>query len=335
MTDKRSFEVGVILWLDQPAKTVAELAKGAEEAGFAETWLPDHYFLRDVFVSMAAIAQSTQRIRLGTAVAAVQLRHPTLIASSAATIDELSNGRMMIGIGPGGFEFASQLGLNPKSPLTMMREAITIMREMLRGGSKFKGNYFSAKGSKLTWQPRDIPIQIAARGPAMTELAGELADGVLIHGLNQSYIDFVKQQIRVGAERAKRSPEACQIGTIIDVEWNDENPALAVERMRPRLRVIAGGSWSDSMIPHYGLDPVAVAKLKAAVSAGDPNAPTLVTDQMVHVFGIAGTRDHVKKELCRLRDSGFSRVVLKFTGTPQEASRKMQDIHPIVAEVCS
>ncbi len=82
MADKHPFEVGVILWLDQPARTVAELAKGAEEAGFAEAWLPDHYFLRDVFVSMAAIAQCTQRIRLGTAVAAVQLRHPTRRSTS-------------------------------------------------------------------------------------------------------------------------------------------------------------------------------------------------------------------------------------------------------------
>lgn len=324
-----------MLWLDQPVSTIVELARGAEEAGFAEAWLADHYFLRDVYVSMAMIAECTRRIRLGTAVAAVQLRHPTLIASSAATIDEISNGRAIIGIGPGGYEFASQFGVNPKSPITMMREAVKIMREVLHGASQFKGTYFSAVGSKLTWQARDIPIQIAARGPAMTELAGELADGVLIHGLNQEYIDFVKDKLRTGAQRVGRSPDECEIGTIIDVEWDDKNPAAAVDRMRPRLKIIAGGSWSDSMLPYYNLDREAVAKLKAAVTAGDPNFASLLTDEMVHVFGVAGTRDHVKQELARLRENGFHRVVLKFEGTPQEAIKKMHDIKPIITEVCS
>ncbi len=322
-----------MLWLDQRVSTITELARGAEEAGFAEAWLADHYFLRDVYVSMAMIAGCTRRIRLGTAVAAVQLRHPTLIASAAATVDEISHGRAIIGIGPGGYEFPSQFALSPKSPLTMMREAIAIMRQVLRGTSNFKGSYFSAVGSRLAWETRDIPIQLAARGPAMTELAGELADGVLIHGLNQEYIDFVKDRIRVGAERAGRSAESCEIGTIIDVEWDDENPVAAVERMRPRLRVIAGGSWSDSMIPYYGLDQAAVSKLKRAVTAGEPDVSALVSDRMVHVFGIAGTREHVRQELARLRASGFRRVVLKFEGTPQEAIKKMHEVKPLIEEV--
>ncbi len=332
---RKPFELGVMTWLDQSLSKALELAVGAEEAGLAEAWVADHYFLRDAFVSMAMMAERTKRIRLGTAVAAVQLRHPALLASSAATVDELSNGRVILGIGPGGYEFPAHLGMKVKSPLTMMRESVTIIRSLLRGPTDLKGTYFSATGAKLTWKPQPVPLQIAARGPAMTELAGEIADGVLIHGINQKYLDFVKERLQVGAARAGRTLDDCEIGAIIDVEWDDKDPAAAVNRLRPRLRVIAGGVWSESMIPYYQLDPTAVGKLKAAVSAGDPNAPAFVTDEMVHVFGIAGTREHVKNGLIRLRESGLRRVVLKFLQSPEEAMKRIQELKPIIAEVCA
>ena len=291
--NNQPFEIGLMIWIDEPVTALIELAKVAEKSGFGELWFPDHYFLRDVYVTMASIAQSTQTIRLGTAVAAVQLRHPALIASSAMTVDELSHGRSIIGIGPGGFEFSAQFGMEVSSPLTLLREAVTIIHDVLAGGSKFKGKYFTAQGSKFSYPSRQIPIHLSARGPKMKELAGELADGVLIHGLNQEYIQFVKERILIGSQRAGRPANACEIGPIIDVEI-DEDEAVAFERLRPRLRIMAGGTWSDSLIPIYNLDPQAVATLKAAVSSGMPDVTHLITDEMVRVFGIAGSREGEK-----------------------------------------
>ena len=77
------FEIGLMIWIDEPVSALTEFAVEAEKSGFRELWFPDHYFLRDVYITMASIAQRTKTIRLGTAVAAVQLRHPALIASSA------------------------------------------------------------------------------------------------------------------------------------------------------------------------------------------------------------------------------------------------------------
>lgn len=328
------FEIGLMVWIDEPVRKMAEFAVAAEAAGFGELWFPDHYFLRDVYVTMATIAECTRTIRLGTAVAAIQLRHPTLIASSAMTIDEVSNGRSIIGIGPGGFEFATQFGMQASSPLKMMSEAVTIIREVLAGGSQFKGKYFSAAGSKFTYPARQIPIHISARGPKMTELAGEIADGVLIHGLNQEYIEFVKESIRIGAGRAGRSPEACAIGPIIDVEIDDDE-AAAIERLRPKMRVMAGGAWSDALIPYYKLDPEAIARLKEAVAAGVPDVNHLITDEMVRVFSITGSREKVKNELIRLRENGLRRVVLNLSGTLQQKIHHMQNLKPVIEEVCS
>lgn len=195
----KPFDIGLMIWIDQPIITLVDFAVEAEKSGIRELWFPDHYFLRDVYVTMALIAQRTEKVRLGTAVAAVQLRHPTLIASSAMTVDELSNGRSIIGIGPGGFEFPAQFNMHANSPLTMLREAVKVIRGVFDGDCQYCGKYFTAEGSKLSFPSRQIPIHLSARGPKMKELAGEIADGVLIHGLNQEYIEFVKEQIRIGA----------------------------------------------------------------------------------------------------------------------------------------
>lgn len=329
---KQPFDIGLMIWIDQPVSALVDLAVEAENAGIRELWFPDHYFLRDVYVTMALIAEHTKKVRLGTAVAAVQLRHPTLIASSAMTVDELSNGRAIIGIGPGGYEFPSQLGLQANSPLTLLSEAVAIIRSVLQEGSSLKGKYFTAANAKLGYPTRQIPIHLSARGPKMTELAGEIADGVLIHGLNQEYIQYVKDAIRVGAARANRAPEACEIGPIMDVEI-DEDETAAMERLRPRMRVMAGGTWSDTLIPYYNLDPDSVARLKTAVSAGVPDVNHLITDEMVNVFGIAGSRAKIKRELIRLRDNGMRRVVLSLPGTLQQKINQIQNLKPILEEL--
>ena len=124
---------GLTIWLDQPLDAVTELAVAAEDAGFADVWLPDHYFLRDVYAAQALIAARTTTLRLATGIAAIQLRHPALIASAAATIAECSGGRAVIGIGPGGHEFPSQFAMRPRSPLTMLREAVQIIRQLTCG----------------------------------------------------------------------------------------------------------------------------------------------------------------------------------------------------------
>ena len=92
-------KIGVSLWADKPLDRLAELGVAAEDAGFTDLWFPDHYFLRDVFAAQTVVAQATSRIDLAAGVLGVPIRHPALIASSSATIDEISGGRAVIGLG--------------------------------------------------------------------------------------------------------------------------------------------------------------------------------------------------------------------------------------------
>lgn len=301
-------EAGLSIWLDRPVTEAADMAVAAEEAGFTDVWVPDHYFLRDVYVAQAVMAQRTRTVRLGTAVAAALLRHPSLLASSTATIDELSGGRAILGLGTGGFEFPSQLDLRATSPLALVKESVLIARALFGGRADVRGAVFTADGAALGWQTGAIPIYLAARGPKMLELAGEVADGVITHGLAPTHIDFVRERIAAGSARAGRDPGDCELCLMFGVDIDDDE-AAAIDRQRQHCTIMAGGAYAESLIPLYGLDPAQVAPLKAAVSSGDPNAADLVTPEMVRAFTLSGPESSVAEGLQELESAGVGRVI--------------------------
>ena len=321
---------GLTIWLDQPLDAVTELAVAAEDAGFADVWLPDHYFLRDVYAAQALIAARTTTLRLATGIAAIQLRHPALIASAAATIAECSGGRAVIGIGPGGHEFPSQFGMRPKSPLTMLREAVQIIRQLTSGPARFRGDYFSADGSELRWRIEPPPIYLSARGPRMLELAGEIADGVIIHGVHRDFLDYARTRIAHGAERSGRDPRECQIAVMLDVEVHRDE-AVAIDRLRPRCTLMAGGRYSDELIPVYGFDPEAVATLRSALNDPNVREAEYVTDEMVRAFAVGGTAETVARRLGGLSNLGVDLAILKLGEGDASATRSaIETIAPII-----
>ena len=321
---------GLTIWLDQPLEAVCELAVAAEDAGFSDVWLPDHYFLRDVYAAQALIATRTTSVRLATGIAAIQLRHPALIASAAATIAECSGGRAVIGIGPGGHEFPSQFGMRPRSPLTMLREAVAIIRQLTSGPASFRGEYFSADGSELGWRIDPPPIFLSARGPRMLELAGEIADGIIVHGVHRDFIDYVGARVAHGAARSGRDPGECKIAVMLDVEV-DSDEAAAIDRLRPRCTLMAGGTYADELIPVYGFDPDDVATLRWALNDPHVAEAPYVTDDMVRAFAIGGTVETVAERLGELRDLGVDLAILKLgEGDTATTKNLIRTIAPII-----
>ncbi len=326
---------GLTIWLDQPLEAISELAVAAEDAGFSDVWLPDHYFLRDVYAAQAVIATRTSSVRLATGIAAIQLRHPALIASAAATIAECSGGRAVIGIGPGGHEFGSQFAMRPRSPLTMLREAVEIIRQLSSGPAGFRGEYFSADGSELGWRITPPPIFLSARGPRMLELAGEIADGVIVHGIHRDFLDYARARIAHSAGRSGRDPRECQVAVMLDVEV-DRDEASAIDRLRARCTLMAGGTYSDDLIPVYGFDPGAVATLRGALRDPEVREAGYVTDDMVRAFAIGGTVEVVAERLGELRDLGVDLAILKLGEGDMSATKTLiGTIAPIIKGAAS
>lgn len=333
MPERQPLGFGVSLWLDEPIDRYASMAAAAESAGFDSVWVPDHYFLRDAFVALALMAAATERVQLGTAVAAVQLRHPSLLASAAATVDELAGGRVALGLGVGGFEFSAHFDMRPQRPLTLARESVAMARGLFSGTSDLEGHALTARGAKLGWEARpSLPIMLAARGTKMMELAGEAADGVMVHGITTAHLDHIKAHVAAGAERAGRPADACEIIMLLDIEL-DHDEAASIDRLRPRLEVMAGGSYSDDLIELYGIDPADVQRLRASVTAGEPGASQYVTDEMVRAFALPGDTDAVVDGCRRLHEAGVSRVVTFPRGTAEERIAHMDGLRPVIAQV--
>ncbi|MGH8923730.1 MAG: LLM class flavin-dependent oxidoreductase [Acidimicrobiia bacterium] len=307
-------EIGVSVWLDRPARDCAAVAGAAEAAGFSTLWVPDHYFLRDSFVALALAAESTTTIRLGTAVASPMLRHPALLASSFATLHELSGGRAVAGIGTGGAEFPSQLGLPINHPLAVVRESAEILKALFVGEAQVRGRVFTAAGASLGWIQGGMPVYLAARGPKMLELSGEIADGVITHGLAPSHLDFARARVQEGAARAGRSEDRCELCLMFDYEFDADREA-AINRLRDRCMFMVGGSYADELIPLYGLDPDQVLPIRTAVSAGNyREAIEAITPEMVEAFAVGGSEQRLTDQLEVLSAHGVTSVILSLGG---------------------
>ena len=143
----------------------------AEDAGLADFWAGPITTSRGRYVRRPD-AERTRLLGLGTG-GRRRRSSPRPDRHSAATLHELSSGRALIGIGPGGFEFPAQFRMRPESPLSLMRDSISIIRGLLAGDANHKGRALTASGARLGWRPGPIPLFISGRGPRMIELAGE------------------------------------------------------------------------------------------------------------------------------------------------------------------
>src|SRR6267378_5967310 len=168
-------------------------AKEAERLGYESVWVTQLPDARDAAVLLAAYAEATQSLRLGTGVLPIYTRHPSAMAQMAASLDELSAGRFILGIGVSHkVTVEGMWGLQLEHPANAMREYLTIVLSSLReGGCNFDGRFFTANWAYTAPVRPDLPVMISALHPRMLELAGELADGVVLYMCSPSHIrDF-------------------------------------------------------------------------------------------------------------------------------------------------
>jgi alkanesulfonate monooxygenase SsuD/methylene tetrahydromethanopterin reductase-like flavin-dependent oxidoreductase (luciferase family) len=184
---------------DVPPSRVVEAATAAEDAGFDGVWLYDHFSgatlggssIADPWPLLGAIAVSTNRVALGPLVTNVTVRHAAHLAVASATLQDLSNGRFILGIGAGagpGSPFSEEMamvGLEAEpSPIrrVMVSEAIEVIRKLWSGGGDFDGEHHSLRGAEGFMVPEPAPpIIVGANGPKMSKIAGSVGDGVNLH----------------------------------------------------------------------------------------------------------------------------------------------------------
>lgn len=293
MTGGLSF--GVALPLHGPIGTLVESAREAETLGYASVWATDDRLQKDVFGVLAAMALATTALRLGPGVTNPYSRHPALIATAIATLDELSGGRAVLGLGAGGTNHRA-LGIHREAPVAAVGEAIGAIRGLLAGREvTVAGRVVRADAARLDFEPlrASIPIYLGARGPRMLELAGELADGAIVGNIaSPAGWRCALDRIAAGAARAGRPLEALSLTAWVYCSIANES-AAALDAIRPM--VATSLATSRAVLGHLGLElpPAYVNAMNhlgwslerdAVRTAGDA-----IPEATLRWFGLAGT----------------------------------------------
>jgi alkanesulfonate monooxygenase SsuD/methylene tetrahydromethanopterin reductase-like flavin-dependent oxidoreductase (luciferase family) len=183
---------GVWIYPGCPAGALVDAVVAADELGLDEVWIADEGVAREPFSVLAAAAGATRHVTLAVGITSPLLRHPGAIASTAATLDELSAGRALLGLGVGGHESLGPFGLTADRPVGALRDAISLIRAVFAGtpvpGYEPPAHAMPARAS--------IPIWIGARGQQLTALAAREADGLFLSGCSLEQHDEIIPRVR-------------------------------------------------------------------------------------------------------------------------------------------
>ena len=284
-------------------QTAIQRVQLAESLGY-DTVYVTHIAGRESLTVLTAYAMSTERIRVGTGVVPIYTRTPATMAQTAATIDELSDGRLNLGLGVSHRPVVEGWhGQRIDRPVAEMREYLQIVRAILRGEDPPPGEKWQTSFHLAGLDPRpDLPIYVAALSPGMLRLAGELADGVLLWLCNPNYIrDVVVPEVTAGRERAGKSLEGFDIVPAVPAAVTDD-PGPAFAAMRQDLLPYFALPFYRAMIERSGFESE-VADYDAA--QGDLDAmKAAISDRFLHVLTAVGDDQAVRDGLGRYRDAG-------------------------------
>jgi 5,10-methylenetetrahydromethanopterin reductase len=252
---------------------------------------------RDGLIPLAAIATATTRPRLGTGIINVYTRNPVLLAVGFATLEEAAPGRVIIGLGTGSPRVLAQQGVEFENPLTRLREYVFVIRRLLAGERvTFAGKTIVLRDARLEVIPsRAMPIYLGVTGPRALELAGEVADGVILNGfLPIAYVRRALDRVALGTARRLSSFGELEVAMMLVTSLDEDD-----RRARDRIRPIVAAYLSN--FPHIaketGLDP---ETLKRIHELGAPAVSDEILDQLV----VVGTPERCRQRLQAYRAAG-------------------------------
>jgi 5,10-methylenetetrahydromethanopterin reductase len=248
----------------------------------------------------------TNKIKLGTGVTNPYTRNSAITASSIASINELSGGRAILGIGPGDKATFDKMGIEWDKPLSRVKESVLAIRAFL---AKEQVNQAGFKGAQMAFGPSKIPIYIGAQGPKMLELAGAIADGVLINASHPDDFKFAVPMIRQGAEKAGRKPEDVQVCAYASFSA-DKDQAKAVNASKIVVAFIVAGS-PQNVLERHGIGMDEAKAISDALAKYDfKSAMAAVSPRMSEAFSVSGAPQDCRARVDELLKTGVTQIVV-------------------------
>jgi 5,10-methylenetetrahydromethanopterin reductase len=296
---------------DLPLEQYPRLARAAERLGFDQFWVSDDLFLRSAWIVLSAVAQATERIGIGTCIVNPYTIHPAELAMAAATLDELSGGRLHLGISSGADDFLGWIGVRAARPVTAVAEATRALRHLFAGGRGLPadGTFLRAWSTEayLRFPSRQIPIYIGAMSPRMLRLIGQEGDGGLPLLFPPEHYQSVIRYVEEGAAQAGRSAKDLDIAACIWCSISTDREA-AETVMRDKIAYY-GHALSPLILGNLGATAEELLPSNTALMVDrDPaRARALVPSQMLRI-GVVGTADDLIPRLEGLVAMGVRHV---------------------------
>jgi F420-dependent oxidoreductase-like protein len=307
------------------AQQQLEIVREAESLGYHSVWAAEAYG-SDTATVLAWLAGQTEKIKLGSAIFQMPGRTPAMTAMTAATIDILSEGRMLLGIGSSGPQVAEGWHGQPfAKQLQRTREYVEILRKALaRERLEFEGELYTlplpggpGKALKLMVTPVQdrMPIYIAAIGPKNTQLTGEIADGWLPTFFSPEHVDESRRLLQEGADRAGRTiDESFDIAPNVQLCIGDDVEE-ARNALRPMLALYVGGMGSrdknfyNKLVQRYGFEDAAKEVQDLYLDGKKDEAAAALPDELIDMVTLVGPKDRVADRLEAYRDAGVGTLV--------------------------
>jgi 5,10-methylenetetrahydromethanopterin reductase len=286
---------GVWLHAVRPIDVLADLAAAAEHLGASAVLIADEGTDRDLYVTLAALALRTRRVRLMAAVTNPFSRHPVATAAAFAALAELAPGRIVAGFGAGGSRVLGPMALRPRRPFTALVECVDAVEALWRGEVVEHVGEFGVTGASLPWSTGQIPVAIAGRGPRVEHFAAERADWILLAGRAIARVAPLVAQMRSTGMAAR--------GRAAAIAWNPTaawtEPMVAQIRAHFAYMVVDMPAADRATL---GFDDDRTAQLKELVQARGPEvAAGLIPEVVLERYAVTGPRQHVVARLAELR----------------------------------
>ena len=289
--------VGAFIGSGRDLEPALARVRRADELGYESVYVT-HIAARDSLTLLTLYATVSERVKLGTGVLPIFSRTPASTAQTAATIDELSGGRMVLGLGVSHrVTVENWFDAEITKPVKQMREYAQIVRTILRGAEPPAGEFFNTRFRFMGYPPRpDLPIYIAALSPNMLRLAGEIGDGVMLWLCNPDYIrETVIGEVTKGRERAGKTMEDFDVVAAVPVAVADDVEA-ARAAFRKELIPYASLPFYRSMLERSGFAGD-LAAFDDGIAAGDTDRAMagLSDDLLASLAGIGSQENAVAK----------------------------------------
>jgi len=295
----------------EPYWKILYYAIQAERGGFNNLWITDHFNNRNVYVTLSAAANYTNRITLGPGVTNPYMVNPVFTAQAIATLNEMAPGRVVLGIGAGDKTTLESVGVEMQKPLTAVQEAVDIFRKITSGENVvYKGEVFKTAGAKFLFKPKSgIPVYVGAQGPKMLELAGKIGDGVLINACHPKDVEYAVNSVKEGVRQTGKKPGDVDVAVYTSFSVH-EDIKKATKAAIPVVSFIVAGS-PPQLLERHEIDVKKGEEIKEALKANDwGKAFGAVTPEMIAAFSVCGTPDMCIERIAQLLKSGISQFVV-------------------------